>query len=52
MYTFQIRLSPKPGTQTGNLTTEVRASSESEARRIAESMLPRHRLEAVRRVER
>lgn len=50
MYTYQIRLSPKPGTRTGNLTTEVRASSDCEARRIAESQYTGHRVEAVRRV--
>lgn len=52
MYTFQVRLAPKPGTRTGNLTTEVRATSDSEARRLAESMFPGHRAEMVRRADR
>jgi hypothetical protein len=47
MHTYRVRLSPKPGTRTGNLTTEVRANSDSDARRIAESQFPGHRVEAI-----
>ncbi len=49
MYTYRIRLSPKPGTSGGNLTTEVRANSDSEARRLAEAQYPGYRVEAVAR---
>jgi hypothetical protein len=51
MYTYQIRLSPKPGTPGGNLTTEVRAYSNSEARRVAAAQYPDHRVEAIRRTD-
>jgi hypothetical protein len=50
MYTYRIRLAPKPGSRTGNLTTEVRANSDTEARRLAEAQYPSHRVEVVQRV--
>jgi hypothetical protein len=50
MYTYRIRLSPKPGAGTGNLNTEVRANSDTEARRLAEAQYPNHRVEVVQRV--
>jgi hypothetical protein len=50
MYTYQVRLSPKPGTGGRNLTTEVRANSDTEARLLAESQNPNHRIEAIHRL--
>jgi hypothetical protein len=50
MHTYQIRLSPKPGNPGGNLTTEVRAYSDLEARHLAEAQYPTYRVEAVHRV--
>lgn len=50
MHTYKIRLSPKSGSASGNLTTEVRANSETEARHLAEAQYPRHRVEVVQRV--
>jgi len=50
MHTYQVRLAPKPGNHGGNLTTEVRASSDSEARRLAEAQYPNYRVEAIHRV--
>lgn len=50
MYSYRIRLSPKPGTAFGNLTTEVRANSGTEARHLAEAQYPGHRVEVVQRV--
>lgn len=50
MFTFQIRLAPKPGVGTGNLFSEVRANSDTEARRLAEAQYPNHRVEVVQRV--
>jgi len=38
MHTYEINLSPKGGTKSSNITTEVcRARSDSEARRLAET---------------
>ena len=51
MHTYEIRLSPKAGTHGQNMTTEVRASSDSEARRVAQSQFPGYYVEAVRRVD-
>lgn len=50
MQTYRVRLSPKAGSTSGNLTTEVRATSETEARRLAEAQYPNHRVEVVQRV--
>jgi hypothetical protein len=50
MHTYQVRLAPRPGTSGRNLTTEVRANSDSEARLLAEAQYPGHRVEAIRRV--
>ena len=50
MYTYKIRLSPKPGSGSGNLTTEVRANSDTDARRLAEAQYPGYRVEFVQRV--
>lgn len=49
MYTYQIRLAPKPGTSGRNLTTEVRANSDTDARLLAEAQYPNHRVEAIHR---
>lgn len=50
MYTYRIRLSPKPGTSGRNLTTEVRANSDTEARQLAEAQYPAYRVEAISRI--
>lgn len=50
MFTFRIRMSPKPGTHGGNLTTEIRAQSDNDARRLAEAQYPGYRVEAVHRI--
>ena len=53
MHTYQVQLSPKPGTlgtRTGNLSTQVRANSDMEARRVAEAQFPGYRVEAIHRV--
>jgi prolyl-tRNA synthetase len=50
MHTYEVRLSPKPGNPGGNLTTEVRAYSDTQARTIAESQYPTYRVEAIRRL--
>ena len=50
MYTYRIRLAPKPGAGTGNLTTDVRANSDTEARRLAEAQCPNHQVEVVQKV--
>lgn len=50
MHTYEIRLSPKPGTGGGNLTTQVTAVSDMQARQIAQAQYPGHRVEAIRRV--
>jgi len=49
MFTYKVRLAPKTGSASGNLTTEVRAMSDTEARRLAEAQYPNHRVEAVQR---
>ncbi len=51
MSTYQVRLSPKPGTGGWNLTTEVRANSDTEARQLAEGQNPNRRVEAIRRLK-
>jgi hypothetical protein len=50
MQTYQVRLAPRPGTNGGNLTTEVRANSEAEARLLAGAQYPGYQVEATRRV--
>jgi hypothetical protein len=49
MHTYQVRLAPKPGTSGRNLTTEVRANSDTEARLLADAQYPSHRVEAIHR---
>jgi len=50
MFTYTIRLSPKPGGGFGNILTQVRASSETQARHLAEAQYPGYRVEVVQRV--
>lgn len=50
MFTFKVRLAPRAGSASGNLTTEVRAMSDTEARRLAEAQYPNHRVEFVQRI--
>jgi hypothetical protein len=50
MYTYRIRLSPKPGTVGRNLTTEIRANSDTEARQLAEAQYPAYHVEAIWRI--
>lgn len=50
MFTYEIRLAPKPGNPGGNLTTEVRAYSDTQARSLAAAQYPSYRVEAVRQV--
>ncbi len=45
MHTHQVRLAPKPGKHGGNLTTEIRASSDSEASWVAEAQYPNCRVD-------
>ena len=45
-----FRLSPKPGTAGRNLTTEIRANSDTEARQLAEAQYPAYRVEAISRI--
>jgi len=49
MYTFLVKLYPKNGVG-GTLTTEVRASSEIQARLLLEPQYPNHRVEVVQRL--
>lgn len=51
MHTYQVQLSPKPGTRTGNLSTQIRANSDMEARRLAEAQFAGHRVEAIYRID-
>jgi len=46
MFTFQVRLSPKPGNPGGNITVTVQASSDTEARTIAASQNPTYQVQA------
>lgn len=50
MYTFEIRLFPRPGTIGGTLTTQVRASSDIQARLLAEAQYSGYQVQVVRRV--
>ncbi len=45
MHTYQVRLAAKPGNHGGNVTTEIRASSDSGARRVAEAQYPNCRVD-------
>jgi hypothetical protein len=50
MHTYEIRLAPKPGTAGRNLSTQVRANSDTEARLLAEAQYSGYRCEAIRRI--
>jgi hypothetical protein len=50
MHTYEIRLAPKPGTAGRNLSTQIRANSDTEARLLAEAQYPGYRCEAIRRI--
>ena len=50
MYTYEVRLAPKPGTNGGNLSTQIRANSDSEARLLAAAQYLGYRCEAIRRL--
>jgi hypothetical protein len=45
MHTYEVRLSPRPGTGGSNITVVIQAGSDMEARRIAEASI---RLTALR----
>ena len=47
MLTYEVRLSPRPGTGGSNITVVIQAGSDMEARRIAEAQYQTHRVEAV-----
>ncbi len=49
MHTYEVRLSPRPGTGGSNITVVIQAGSDTEARRIADAQYQHHRVEAVRR---
>ena len=49
MHTYEVRMSPKPGTGGSNITIVVQTYSDVEARRVAEGQQPNHRVEAVHR---
>ena len=49
MHTYEVRMSPKPGSGGSNITIVVQAHSDTEARRIAEGQQCNHRVEAVHR---
>ena len=46
MFTYQVRLSPKPGNPGGNITVTVQARSDTEARTIAASQNPTYQVQA------
>ncbi len=50
MFTYEIRLFPKPGTIGGTLTTQIRASSDIQARMLAEAQYMGYQVQVVRRV--
>jgi hypothetical protein len=50
MFTYEVRLSPKPGNPGGNLTTEVRAYCDNQARTLAAAQYPTYRVEMIRRI--
>lgn len=47
MFTYQVRLAPKPGNPGGNITVTVQARSDTEARTIAASQNPTYQVQAV-----
>ena len=49
MHTFEVRMSPKPGTSGSNITIVVQAYSDTEARQIAAGQQQNHQVEAVHR---
>jgi hypothetical protein len=52
MHTYEVRLSPRPGTGGSNLTVVIQAGSDMEARRIAEAQYQNHRVEVIHRKDR
>ncbi|MEX2119903.1 MAG: hypothetical protein WD847_09945 [Pirellulales bacterium] len=50
MFTYQVRLSPKPGNPGGNITVTVQARSDTEARTIVVSQNPTYQVQAIHRV--
>ena len=52
MHTYEVRLSPRPGTGSGNITVVIQAGSDMEARRIAEAQFLNYRVEAIHRKDR
>jgi hypothetical protein len=50
MFTYEIRLAPNSGTAGGNLTTQIRANSDTEARLLVQAQYCSHHVEAVRRI--
>ena len=50
MHTYEVRLSPRPGTGGGNITVVIQADSEMEARQIAQAQYQNYRVEGIHRV--
>jgi hypothetical protein len=50
MYTFRVKLAPKPGVAGGVLITEIKASSSMQARLLAESQYQNHYVTDVQQI--